>query len=225
MKFIFYIYFLIAATQTFAQDCSTLIPASSVDVKVIFERPTNYFNLGWKEITKRAAPSVEGVGKDTKVFGLTEIEIKTSFKTSLWVFPSGVGDIFCARIAMKVEFIAATPYVFIARELPSNACGLKEVFDHEYRHVALQKNMLNKLADEVQREMGQFYGGKYFNGDREQLTNRFAKEISEYWKPRWEARLNSFAFYHSQEIDTLEEERRMGRVCDSILSKIIDETK
>lgn len=222
MNFLRYNFLLLLSTNVFAQDCSTLLPASSLDVRVVFEQPRISSDLAWKDITNRATRSVAGVGKHTQVFGLTEIGINTSFKTSLSVVSSGVSDMVCARLVMQVAFIADTPQVFVAKELPRDTCAFKEVLEHEYRHVALQRKMLNELADDAQREMGQAYGGQYFRGNREQLINRFAKEVSDYWKPRWEARLNGFSFYHYKEVDTPAEEQRMGLMCGGELLKVVE---
>lgn len=204
-----------------AQNCAPLLPSSVVEVSMRFGEPRISSEMGWKEITNKAASSLEKIGKNNQVFGLTEIAIDTHFNLAVSVVPSDINNIKCGRLTLKVSFETPTPIIYLAQELYANSCAFKEVLEHEKRHVALQKRLLKELLKEVETEMGRVYNGQYFQGDSEQLIQRFNQEVTRFWKPRWENRLAGFSFYHAQEIDTPAESERMGVLCDAELSKIV----
>ena len=217
-----FIFLLLCMPQLLcAQNCALLLPSSVVEISMLFGEPRISSEMGWKEITYKAASSLEKIGKNNQVFGLTEMAIDTHFNLAVSAVPSGVNNIKCGRLTLKVSFKTSAPIIYLAQEMSTNSCVFKEVLEHEKRHVALQKKLLSELLKEVDAEMGRVYNGQYFQGDSEQLLQRFNQEITRFWKPRWDGRLAGFSFYHAQEIDTPSESERMGVLCDAELSKIV----
>lgn len=126
----------------------------------------------------------------------------------------------CSRLGMTVVVSMRFHVVNIAQELKPGTCSYVKVREHEYRHVAVNRDALYDAAGVLQREMQEFFGQRVFYGDPSKLRQELKVAIDSHWMPRLQ-QLKEAGLAQHQAIDTDDEYASNNTDCEGEIPALL----
>ncbi len=151
--------FLLLAAPALAQDdddenvqgCQSW-PNVPINVAMVFSEPQYDFNESMAAIQQIAGDHEHSLPEGIAL-GITRYEPILNFNvpTEIEDLPLGVT---CAYIKhVDVTFGYGDLTVMIAREVPRDGCGFKEILAHEEKHVAVARELMHKYAPIISQKL------------------------------------------------------------------------
>lgn len=158
--------------------------------------------------------------KGQVILGSTETAFQLDMIADLVSRPVPDSQDFCSKVNVKVVVSMRFHVVNIARELKPGTCGYNKVREHEYRHVAVNRESLYRAAAVLQQEMREFLGQQVFYGDPGHLREDLRVAIESHWMPRLQ-KLKEGGLTEHQAIDTVDEYASNNTDCDGEIPALL----
>lgn len=162
--------------------------------------------------------------KGQLILGSTETAFQLNMSADLISRPVPDSHDFCSKVNVKVVVSMRFHVVNVGRELKPGTCAYNKVREHEYRHVAVNREALYRSAAILQREMTAFLGQQVFYGDPVQLREELKVAIESHWMPRLQ-QLKEDGLAEHQAIDTEEEYASNNTDCDGEIPSLLRRNK
>ncbi len=147
-----------AGVVSFETQCEQKLPKTTVDVVTT---PIVYATNRDRSYTELTPMSGE-TGSTVLALGLTTAEI--SHQASLET--AGIEDTksgrICLRPAIRVELAMTPMTVYVSREVTDDPCRAATILEHEMKHVAVYRQRLGEIGDEVRTALVKTYDNRIF---------------------------------------------------------------
>ncbi len=147
-----------AGLVSFEERCEQKLPKTTID---IVAAPIEYAtdrDRSYTELTQMSGETSSAV----HAFGLTTAEI--SHHASLET--AGIEDTrsgrTCVRPAIRVELAMTPMTVYVSREVTDDPCRAATILEHELKHVAVYRERLAEVGDEVRAALVRTYDNRVF---------------------------------------------------------------
>lgn len=156
-----------------------------------------------------------GPGVESTVGGLTNSAIEVGQKIA--VGGARLGASHCLWFERVDVTVVLKPTIFVAREYPQGSCRFKAIWDHELKHVAVDKALLDKYRGVYDRSIRDAVRAHVVEGPFINQTDRAVQDIMinrlQVLGQNITARMKSERDRLQQQIDTLAEYERVGKLC------------
>jgi hypothetical protein len=148
--------------------------------------------------------------------GLTEVQLSLSMDYNYRVAPALAGGVCIDPVRVTYRLAYAKRVVHVAREFDHEPCLHGEILAHEMRHVALDDQLLTEKRSELLAELpARLDGASGIWGKDAAEANRLLLSRLRDAGEAMVAELKALRMAeHARQIDTPEEQLRMGRVCN-----------
>lgn len=173
-------------------------------------------------LASRNAPNFSGTRHEMPV-GLTaaSLSLTSSYKVRIRQIPGA--PVYCAQISdFHLTYGFPDTTIYVAREVPRSSCGFKNVLEHEFKHVAVDRAFeeslsgpLTKAVEDLVRDIGVLA-----TGDTEAVQNDISRTVNEKIE-RLGKDLAEVRKRQQLRIDTEDEYKRISEACDGELADLI----
>jgi hypothetical protein len=165
--------------------CAALPPAE-ITVAAEHAIPRIDYSHSSREIRRQL-----GSAPQTVALGLTQSSTTLSVELLLKaVVPAG-DDRLCARPQIDVVLRHSHLDVWLAREIEHDACVAAAVLEHEMTHVAIERDILDWAAQQLQAQLQWHYAQRVLHGTEAQIKAQLVQDFEEKWTPALVAMLQS----------------------------------
>ena len=213
-----------AIPETFIAACELSFPTSEVEVSFRDKPVKESQKESIRSLTALARKYNAAHSSEHHVLGLTTSELSWEIGSEFKSLPLGSPDIHCARPKIKIELEVNYHVVHIASELPPQSCEYNFVHDHEYEHVKINKDNMQRYIKEIVADFKKHFPNKILYGSSEKLNREMQKAMSNEWLPfikEVTAKMEAEGIKRHQAIDTPEEYAKGSTVCSGKISAII----
>lgn len=155
--------------------------------------------------------------------GLTAASLKLDSRYKITTQGRSDEAMVCGQISdFVLRFGFEDTTVFLARELPRSSCGYRAVLAHELEHVAIDKEFVRSYQTPLSTILGDAIRrvGVVRAGSSEAVESRVREIMSDYIEDL-SKNLAEVRERQQSALDTPEEYRRLSRVCDGQLGRLI----
>lgn len=210
-----------AQAQSPSQKHAWCKPSSSarIQVKTSTDEVVWDYSKSEKELNKFKIDTINPYGKNviTDVGGLMQggimIQEQMRFNT---LTRSGAGQI-CYWYDNVTVTLHIQPTIFIAREFPRGSCKHNAIREHELKHVAVDREIVNKYAQLIGDSLQEIVNRKPIYGP---YRVEQSKEVENYLKQQLSVALKRFSSQmdderkqRQQAVDSLAEYERVNKMC------------
>lgn len=213
---------LLTANSAQADDCPAY-ETPTINISPLYVQPVYDDSVTLRQIRQYADQPNTVASKHEIPVGLTAANL--SFKTSFTVSSSrGMLDsTYCAQISnFNMKFGFDNVRVYLARELPSNSCASQLVRDHENRHVATDRAILNEYLPQMQDLVKQKLATiGVIRASSPAMAEAKLQDMIRDFTTGLGNRISQVRESQQQKIDTPEEYRRLSTECGGQISRIV----
>ena len=213
-----------AIPETFISACERSFPTSEVTVSFRDKPVKEDHKESIRSLTALARKYNAAHSGDHRVLGLTTSELSWEIGSEFKSLPLGNPDIHCARPNINIEVEVNYHVVHIAKELPLESCEYNFVHDHEYDHVKINRDNMQRYIKEIVADFKNHFPNKILYGPSEKLNSEMQKAMSNEWLPfikEVTAKMEAEGMKRHNNIDTPEEYAKGNTVCSGKISTII----
>jgi hypothetical protein len=208
-----------AAAANAADGCASL-PQARVNLQRVYDDPTLDTALDTAALAARTRDARRG---DVQL-GLTESVLVGGFEVTVDFAPSAPGSpLLCgAAREISVRFGFENVVIHIAREVAGDRCMYDEVYRHELRHVAVDRDMVATYAPRIEAALRTLVATR--GVVRALGRDAVAEAVRERVRGALDAVLRSLSRerrLRQRLIDGVEEQRRLGAACGGILPRLL----
>jgi len=179
-------------------------PLININVYPVFDQPVVDDSLPLAAIQEMAQSSRDIIPRyDTVTLGITHYEPVIEFKAPMIArsLPDGT---FCSRVE-QVDVVVGyrNVRIFIARELTPDPCSANHVYEHEQKHIAVNRALLQEFVPLIRDKLTAYF----------RLYGQFIAPNPEYASSLLREKANSILTDVSNSM--LEENRRRQRMVDT----------
>ncbi len=198
------------ADAGFSAHCATL-PAARYEVGAI---PLSYTTDHSKSIDELSAKS-GNYSETVLTMGLTTAKFGYQGDIELTVSEDAANREACGTLRLKVTLSMQPVAVYLARELASSRCAEAVTMQHELKHVAVFRELLDEARRDLQADLPSAMASSLrYGNSREQLERRSKDEVDRYLSEfirRWQASLDE----RQAAVDSDAEHARLRNACPS----------
>ena len=156
-----------------------------------------------------------GTHKEQMMLGLHEGQIHIQMKTTLKGTEYKKHNMGCLYFDHVSLTIALNPKIYVIREFPPRSCAHKVVLDHEYKHVEVDRRIVNIYAQRIGDALAQTVNhigavGPFPLQDLPAIQESMVKDLHAQLQS-WEKDMVADQLRNQQAVDSLEEYERIGR--------------
>lgn len=161
------------------------------------------------------APSVQ-----THVGGLMSGEVRISQNTRFMqeTYPTiNAGCMYIDKIEVKIH---VDPTIYIAKDYPQGSCMFNAVVEHEKKHVAVDRAIVNKYTrliiqavDSTMKKVGYAHGPFLMQtmSSQQQILNGHVNKVVKHYSDQMNAERKKL----QQQVDSIQEYNRVNSMCDN----------
>jgi hypothetical protein len=197
---------------SFEERCEQKLPKTTIDVVA---KPIEYATdrqRSYAELTQMSGETSSAV----HAFGLTTAEISHH----AWLETAGIEDTrsgrTCVRPAIRVALSMTPMTVYVSREVAEDPCRATTVLEHELKHVAVYRQRLAEVGDEVRSALVRTYDNRVFYfSDRAEGHRQMEQALSQQLSTLLDDNARQIK-ERQREVDSLEEYARVAAACGGI---------
>jgi hypothetical protein len=202
------------AEKLIDQKCRTELKRTEIHVFV--DKPNVAYNF---ERDTNQLTSMKSSGTNGTILGLTVVRKEFDIKTKVSMIKLPDGSV-CMRPGFDITIQLNPQKVYVANEFKQGTCAFNQIIQHEMRHVQVNQKHAEMIAFRYEREMRKAFANKIYYGSQNNLMNGLVKVIKNEWLPHLGDEIKKAEELHKK-IDTEQEYRRMGTVCNREVPKIL----
>ncbi|RYY76270.1 MAG: hypothetical protein EOO52_01765 [Gammaproteobacteria bacterium] len=214
----------IKVPQSFISTCENKFPES----EIIF----NFRDAPVEEDQKESIRSLTVSARNSNtvhsgerhVLGLTTSKLSWGLDTSYESLHLSDLNVACARPKIKIELEVIYHKVHIAKELSRNSCEYNFVREHEYKHVKINKENMQKHSKEIVAAFNKRFPNRIIYGPIEKVNKEVQTSMSNAWMPfikKATAKMEQEGNKRHKAIDSVEEYKKSNTVCSGRIPSII----
>ncbi len=202
----------VGVVPTFEEHCAKSLPPTRVEVVATPAEYETDFTRSYAELTRM------GVEADAneRVIGLTRARIGHSATITVVGIEEPRSRRVCVRPEIRVELSLAPMTVFVGREFRGDDCRRAVIVEHELKHVAVYREMLEAMTGEARDEIARAYGNTVMLfASRDEAQREIEAALSGYLGPLLE-RSTREVRQRQATVDTPAEYARVAGACGGI---------
>ena len=200
--------------QSIEKRCAAELKKTEIHVVVDKPNVIYDFDKNTSQLTSMKSSGVKGI-----TLGLTVVrnEFDIKAKVSMINLPDGR---VCLRPGFDITIQLNPQKVYVANEFNQGTCAFNQIINHELRHVKVNQSHAEVIAKTYEREMQKAFANKVYYGSQKTLVPALIKVIKDDWLPHLGDEIKKAETLHRR-IDTEQEYRRMGTVCNQEVPRIL----
>jgi hypothetical protein len=206
------------------QDALDCRPRADVPVNIhaIFDEPRYDFSQNLHEMQALSSDHEHSIPQYHEVtMGLTRYEPILELRVPMVIVTSSDG-LSCAhvkRVDVRVGYRDVT--VLIASEIPQHSCGFVETFNHEGKHVAVNRQLLDEFVPRIEARLKEYMEKNgVFRTENADYAERVMNEKLKAIINDMVADMDSENEDRQRQVDSPEEYARLSHVCNGELARI-----
>lgn len=191
--------------------CRDKLPSPLIEVSVTDNDYVLYKYKDFISLNAEVSQQTLGPRDDVFVFGTTHVSYQYHYDVTAKYIQKGRTVCLSPQVRVNIEQSEQT--VNIARELPNQSCLEREVILHELKHVQINKDNAQRMANEIKRTIEKTLEDNQIVFGSVAQTERWLENLSKTKLSDFISEMQiKFNRYHEQ-LDSIEESERLLTVC------------
>lgn len=208
----------------FKNECESRFPTTATEVTLVDSSVTEHHTKSLKQITASARELKTSHAEESYVMGLTRVETSWRLSVEMKSLTQESDNISCLKPAIKIELGLNSHSIDIAKELEYQSCEYNFVRNHEYQHVRINRDQLQRSKWQLENSFNANFSIPIVFGSLETLKDQIEEIKNREWIPFIKNAIKAMENERDNKhklIDTPEEYAKGNSVCEEKIPEII----